>query len=304
MKAMIPLKTARKAAQYLRDFVRANTGEWGELMRGVNPKQGYGHGQDVADAFDAAMFLYHETDEHFLQFEIPGEFASGEHLFTALERFDGTAAHYEDLLRGHQVAAGATGGNVPQTVGMVARELEKARFGVGHAMSMMSRGRQAAAADEAMDVLRRVATRFPDVVAQLEKRRADKRKMHAAPLAMTNEYDVQYLFQALLRLEFADVRPEEAVPSTAGGSARADTLLKEAGTIVEFKMTRDKYDGVSLRKEVADDFVLYGKHPDCKRLFVFVYDPGKNIANPRGVEADLSVPRPPIAEVVTFIQQG
>ena len=110
----------------------------------------------------------------------------------------------------------------------------------------------------------------PDVVAQLAKWRADKRKMHTAPLTMANEYDVQYLFQALLRLEFADVRPEEAVPSTASGSARADTLLKDAGTIVEFKMTRSGYDAVALRKEVADDFVLYAKHPDCKRLFVFV----------------------------------
>ncbi|WP_394654066.1 hypothetical protein [uncultured Sphingomonas sp.] len=301
---MIPLKTAKKAAQYLREFVRANTAAWGELMRGVNPKQGYGHGQDVADAFDAAMFLYHETDEHFLQFEIPGEFASGEHLFSALERFDATAAHYEDLLRAHLIAAGAAGGHAPQTIGMVTRELEKARFGVKHAISMLSRGRQASTAEEAIDVLRRIATRFPDVVAQLERRRADKKKMHVAPLVMTNEYDVQYLFQALLRLEFADVRPEEATPSTAGGSARADTLLKEAGTIVEFKMTREKYDGVALRKEVADDFVLYAKHPDCKRMFIFVYDPTKNIANPRGVEADLSVPRPPIGEVVTFIQQN
>lgn len=301
---MIPLKTAKKAAQYLREFVGANTAEWGQTMQGVNPKQGYGHGQDVADAFQAAMFLYHETDEHFLQFTMPGDFASGEHLFTALERFDATAARYEDVLRAHQAAASTAGNHVPGTLGIVARELEKARFGVRHTMGMLSRGRQAAAADEALDVLRRVATRFPDVVAQLAKRRADKKKMHVAPLTMTNEYDVQYLFQALLRLEFADVRPEEAMPSTSGGSARADTLLKGAETIVEFKMTRAGYDAVSLRKEAADDFVLYAAHPDCKRLFVFVYDPGKNIANPRGVEADLSVSRPPIGEVVTFIQQG
>ena len=75
---MIPLKTAKKAAQYPRDFVRANTGEWAEMMRGVNPRQGYGNGKDAADAFDAAMFLYHETDEHFLSFQIPGEFACGD----------------------------------------------------------------------------------------------------------------------------------------------------------------------------------------------------------------------------------
>ena len=301
---MIPPKVAKKAAQYLRTFVRANTDEWAEMMGGVSPKQGYGHGKEAADAFEAAMFLYHETDEHFLQFEIPGEFASGEHLLRALERFDDAAARYENILRDHQIAAVASHAPIPMTIGIVVRELEKARFGVKHAMAMLSRSREATAADEALDVLRRVAMRFPDVVAQLEKRRADKRRMHTAPLTMSNEYDVQYLFQALLRLEFVDVRPEEAVPSTAGGSARADTLLKDAGTIVEFKMTRPGYDAVALRKEIADDFVLYGKHPDCKRLFVFVYDPGKNIANPRGVEADLSLPRPPVGEIVLFIQQS
>jgi hypothetical protein len=301
---MIPNKTAKKAAQYMRDFVRANTGEWAAMMRGTNPKQGYGNGQDAADAHEAAMFLYHETDERFLSFEIPGEYASGEHLLNALEGFRRGLDLYETQLRDHMIAAAASGTTLPGTVAIVSRELEKARYAADHVMKMLSRGRQTSTADEAMDVLRRIATRFPDVVAQLEKRRADKKKMHAAPLSMANEYDVQYLFQALLRLEFADVRPEEAMLSTAGGSARADTLLKEAGTIVEFKMTRDKYDGVSLRKEVADDFVLYAKHPDCKKMFVFVYDPTKNIANPRGVEADLSVPRPPISEVVTFIQQG
>lgn len=301
---MIPNKTAKKAAQYLRDFVRANTGEWAAIMRETNPKQGYGSGQDAADAHEAAMFLYNETDERFLAFEIPGEYASGEHLLNALEGFRRDLDLYETRLREHMIAAAASDTTLPLTVAIVSRELEKARYAADHVMKMLSRGRQTSTADEAMDVLRRIATRFPDVVAQLETRRADKKKMHATPLTMANEYDVQYLFQALLRLEFIDVRPEETVPSTAGGSARADTLLKEAGTIVEFKMTRDKYDGVSLRKEVADDFVLYAKHPDCKKMFVFVYDPTKNIANPRGVEADLSVPRPPIDEVVTFIQQG
>jgi hypothetical protein len=301
---MIPNKIAKKAAQYLRDFVRANTAEWAEMMIGTDPKQGYGNGQDAADAHEAAIFLSHETDERFLSFEIPGEYASGEHLLNALEGFERDLDLYQNRLREHMISAAASHTTLPGTVAIVSRELEKARYAADHAMKMLSRGRQTSTADEAMDVLRRIATRFPDTVAQLEKRRADKKKMHAAPLTMTNEYDVQYLFQALLRLEFADVRPEEAMPSTAGGSARADTLLKEAGTIVEFKMTRDKYDGVSLRKEVADDFVLYAKHPDCKKMFVFVYDPTKNIANPRGVEADLSVSRPPIDEVVTFIQQG
>jgi hypothetical protein len=152
---------------------------------------------------------------------------------------------------------------------------------------------------DVMMILKRVASRFPAVVAQFSTRRKGRE-----PLTIADEYDVQYVFQSLLEVEFTDIRPEEAMPSTAGGSMRADCLLKAQRTIIEFKMTRTGYDARALRRELAEDFVGYGAHPDCGSLFVFVYDPGKHIANPSGVENDLSKPRPPIENVHTFIQQG
>jgi REase_DpnII-MboI len=60
-----------------------------------------------------------------------------------------------------------------------------------------------------------------------------------------DEYDLQYVFGALLALASDDVRPEEWTPSYAGGSARVDFLLKDENVVLELKRTRDG------RREVA-----------------------------------------------------
>jgi hypothetical protein len=292
-------KATRTAGQYLRTFMRANTVGWGEMMRQSLPSKGWGISDAAHDAHEAAMFLDGETDQHFLDFTIPGEFASGAHLLQKLHSFREDIEQYEAKLELHREQAAAAGTELPGTVDLVACELEKCRLGVDHVIGLLNRPTRSTTPGGDIDVLRKIARRFPEVVAELANRRAPD-----LALVMEDEYDVQYLFQALLRLEFEDVRPEETMPSTAGGSGRADCLLKDRKIIIEFKMTRSGYDAVRLRKELADDFVIYGTHPDCERLFAFVYDPGRKIANRSGVEADLSKPRPPIKEVVTFIQQG
>ena len=152
---------------------------------------------------------------------------------------------------------------------------------------------------DAFTILDTVARRFPSVVERMKTRRAP-----TPALAIQNEYDVQFLFQGLLALYFDDIRPEEAGPSVAGGASRADTLLRVENVIVEFKMTRAGMKDTDLRKQLADDFVLYAKHPDCKELFVFIYDPSKQIANRVGFESDMSEPRPPLLRVRTAVQQG
>jgi len=36
--------------------------------------------------------------------------------------------------------------------------------------------------------------------------------------------------------------------------------------------------------ELIIDIAKYRKHPDCKMLYCFVYDPDGNIRNPKGIE--------------------
>lgn len=134
-----------------------------------------------------------------------------------------------------------------------------------------------------VQLLSHLAVKFPDVVRQLLRRHNDR-----TTLEISDEYDVQDLLHALLRLYFDDVRPEEWTPSYAGSSTRMDFLLKNEQIVIEVKMTRKGLGAKLLGKELLDDIAHYQKHQDCKHLFCFVYDPGKLIDNPRGFESDLT----------------
>lgn len=82
-------------------------------------------------------------------------------------------------------------------------------------------------AETAIEKLERLSNRFHLVVDQLSVRHGGRES-----LRVNDEYDVQDLLHALLRLEFDDVRPEEHTPSYAGGSARMDFLLKNEQVVV------------------------------------------------------------------------
>ncbi len=133
------------------------------------------------------------------------------------------------------------------------------------------------------DFILKVINSFHIVARQIQNR-YNKRKT----LQIDDEYDVQDLLHALLKIEFDDIRPEEYTPSYAGSSTRVDFLLKNEKTVIEVKKTRK---GLS-DKEIGDQLILdsqhYKVHPDCKHLICFVYDPENRIRNPRGLENDLS----------------
>jgi DNA-binding sugar fermentation-stimulating protein len=54
-------------------------------------------------------------------------------------------------------------------------------------------------------------------------------------IEIEDEYDVQDLFHALLKLYFDDIRPEEYTPSYGGSASRVDFLLKDEQIIIEIK---------------------------------------------------------------------
>src|SRR5262249_39670147 len=112
--------------------------------------------------------------------------------------------------------------------------------------------------------------------------------VHYTTLDVQDEYDVQDLIHALLRQFYDDVRPEEYSPTYAGGASRIDFLLKKEQIIIEVKMTRPSLKAKELGEQLIIDIARYEKHPDCKMLYCFVYDPNGYIKNPSGIEADLS----------------
>lgn len=141
----------------------------------------------------------------------------------------------------------------------------------------------AVTAPERIEALYRIGERFHLVAKQLRVRRQDR-----PTLDITDEYDVQDLFHALLRIPFDDVRPEEWSPSYAGGSSRMDFLLPEIEAVVEIKKSRAGLGARELGEQLIIDIAKYKQHPNCRTLFCFVYDPDGRINNPRGIENDLN----------------
>ncbi|MGA2506675.1 MAG: hypothetical protein ABSF80_04270 [Chitinispirillaceae bacterium] len=107
---------------------------------------------------------------------------------------------------------------------------------------------------------------------------------------INDEYDVQDIMHALLRLYYDDIRPEEWTPSYAGSSSRMDFLLKNEKTVIEVKKTRKGLEKKELGEQLSIDIMKYKAHPDCKTLICFVYDPEERIVNPKGFETDLGKP--------------
>ena len=130
--------------------------------------------------------------------------------------------------------------------------------------------------------LENLFNKFHKVAQQLRKRHNSRNT-----LEICDEYDVQDLLHALLRLFFDDIRSEEWTPSYAGGSARMDFLLKDEGIVVEVKKTRKSMTAKLLGEELLIDREKYKSHRDCQKMYCFVYDPEGLLENPNGIKKDL-----------------
>src|SRR5579872_7460923 len=150
-----------------------------------------------------------------------------------------------------------------------------------------------------LPTLEQLCRRFPLFVRHLAARSRGK-----PPVTVNDEYDVQFLLNALLRIQFEEVVPESPTPSFAGGSTRMDFLLKREQIVLETKMTRPNLRGKEVADELLIDIQRYAVHPDCRTLACFVYDPGHFIDNPRGLERDLSGEKDNVNAVVWVSPTG
>lgn len=144
--------------------------------------------------------------------------------------------------------------------------------------------------------LKIIFNHFHDVVVQLRKRYDNKET-----LDVENEYDVQDLLHSLLQLFFNDIRKEEPVPSSIGSSARMDFLLKEEEIGIEVKKTSKTSNEKKIGSELAEDLIKYQKHPNCKTLFCFIYDPENRISNPYGFRKDFEKIKENDFSIMVFI---
>lgn len=133
------------------------------------------------------------------------------------------------------------------------------------------------------DIIENIFNKFHRISRQLKIRYNNRNT-----LEIDDEYDVQDLLHALLLIDFDDVRKEEWTPSYAGTSSRMDFLIKDINVVIETKMTRKNLKDKELGDQLIVDIERYSVHPNCDKLYCFVYDKGEFINNPIAVEEDLS----------------
>ncbi|KHS90770.1 hypothetical protein [Pectobacterium brasiliense] len=135
---------------------------------------------------------------------------------------------------------------------------------------------------DALGKVENLCNKFHTFARQLQRRHAERQTID-----IEDEYDLQDVFHALLKIHFDDVRAEEYTPSYAGSATRMDFLLKSEKIIIELKKTRRSLKTKEVGEQLIIDIAHYQSHPDCETLVCFVYDPEGKIANPAGVEHDL-----------------
>ena len=151
---------------------------------------------------------------------------------------------------------------------------------------------------ESKDKVLHIIEKFHLVARQLRDR-YDSRET----LDVSDEYDVQDLFHALLYINFDDIRAEEWTPSYAGKCARQDFLLKEENIVIEIKKTRHGLSSKEIGDQLIIDIARYKSHPNCNTLICFVYDPEERINNPIGIEKDLTSENEELNVIVKIIQR-
>ena len=177
--------------------------------------------------------------------------------------------------------------NANQIVGIAANVLRD--FEAGN-ISLLS---DIIPAESTIQSLYRIFDKFHDIARQMQARHSDR-----PTLTIEDEYDVQDLLHALLKLYFDDIRPEDAVSSFAGANSRTDFLLKKEKIVIEVKKTRRTMKAKALGEELIIDIARYKNHVDCKKLVCFIYDPEGMLGNPQGMMSDLNSQSEGFAEVI------
>jgi REase_DpnII-MboI len=127
-----------------------------------------------------------------------------------------------------------------------------------------------------------IGSRFRYVERSLLRRHGGR-----STIKITDEYDAQDLFRALLKIFFDDVRDEVWTPSYAGKSSRVDFVLPDFKLAVELKSTRATLNAASVGDQLIVDRDRYAKETSTNHLMCLVFDYDGNLENPRGMERDL-----------------
>ena len=134
-----------------------------------------------------------------------------------------------------------------------------------------------------LSLVRKICLRFHSVVRQLRLR-----KDYRPTLEVEDDYDLQDLFCALLKVEFDEVSTEEWIPPYADGAPRTTFFVNKDQIAILTRKTRPGLTTKELADQVTADAAYYRKQGRCSTLFCFMYDPEGRIGSPKRLETTLT----------------
>lgn len=146
-----------------------------------------------------------------------------------------------------------------------------------------ARSIQSGSEPEPLQLLRKVCLRFHSVARQLRLR-----KDYRATLEVEDDYDLQDLLCALLKVEFDEVGTDEWTPPYTAGAPRTTLLLNKDQIAVVAKKTRPGLSIKEIADQIAADSAYYRAQDKCATLFFFIYDPEGRIGSPKRLETNLT----------------
>ena len=269
------------AIKYLTEFFQSKYPHYEEMMRDV----GSVHRPLAFDGEDKVIQyirnIVHIIPAEYSDLSVPRGYASPKLLRNAVV---GLRAMADRQLQEIDDIGKSIGESRPDCIDYAIKINHEVREAVDHALSLDVP--MTLAKPSGLDRLTHLANRLPTVARQILKRRNEDGKPRPT-LEIGDEYDVQDLLHAVLRIDFDDIRPEEWCPSYAGASKRTDFLLKSESIVVEIKKTRDALKDRAVGEQLIIDIANYRTHNDCKHLFCLVWDTDHLIQNPDGLASDL-----------------
>jgi hypothetical protein len=136
---------------------------------------------------------------------------------------------------------------------------------------------------ETLKLVRKVCLRLHAVARQLRLRKDSR-----PTVEIEDDYDVQDLLRALLKMEFDEVGTDEWTPPYAGSVPRTTLLLNREQIAIVAKKTRSGMTTKEIAEQVSADSAFYSARNRCTTLFCFVYDPEGRIGSPKRLETDLT----------------
>ena len=134
-----------------------------------------------------------------------------------------------------------------------------------------------------LQLIRKVCLRFHSVVRQLRLR-----KDYRPTLEVDDDYDLQDLLCALLKVEFDEVATDEWTPPYTEGASRTTLLVNKDQIAIVAKKTRPGLTTKDLTDQVTADSAYYRAQGRCSTLFCFMYDPEGRIGSPKRLETTLT----------------